>query len=122
MEQTEFAFTLPKGYLDSEGTKHCDGTMRLARAFDEIAPKKDPRVASNPQYEVIIRLARVITKLGTVDRIDPHVIENLYSSDLSFLIDLYDKINDRATMVTCPRCEHAFKTGPSGGSGGHAGS
>ena len=36
--QTEFEFTLPKGYVDAEGTLHCDGVMRLATAMDEIAP------------------------------------------------------------------------------------
>ena len=29
MEQTEFPFTLPKGYVDEEGTKHHEGVMRL---------------------------------------------------------------------------------------------
>jgi hypothetical protein len=108
MDQTEFAFTLPKGYVDPEGTLHRDGIMRLARAFDEIAPKKDPRVASNPQYEVIVRLARVVTRLGTVERIDTHLIENMYSADLAYLIALYDKVNGKATSATCPRCEHVF--------------
>ncbi len=111
MEETEFPFTLPKGYIDPEGTMHRDGVMRLARTFDEIAPKKDPRVASNPQYEVVIRLSRVITRLGTVERIDPHLIENLFSADFAYLIALYDKINGKATEVTCPRCEHCFNIG-----------
>ena len=36
MLQTEFAFTLPQGYVDAEGNLHRDGMMRLATAFDEI--------------------------------------------------------------------------------------
>jgi hypothetical protein len=32
--------------------------MRLATAFDEIAPLKDPRVQSNPAYLLIILLSR----------------------------------------------------------------
>lgn len=111
MDQTETPFTLPKGYVDADGTVHRDGVMRLARAFDEIAPKKDPRVATNPQYEVVIRLSRVVTRLGSVNRIDPHLIENLFSADLAYLIALYDKINGKATSVTCPRCEHSFNVG-----------
>ena len=38
--------------------------MRLATAYDEIAPLKDPRVQANPGYLVIILLSRVITRLG----------------------------------------------------------
>ena len=44
--------------------------MRLATAFDEIEPLKDPRVRANPGYLVIILLARVITRLGGLDHIN----------------------------------------------------
>jgi hypothetical protein len=33
--QTEFEFTLPRGYVDGDGTLHRKGTMRLATAMDE---------------------------------------------------------------------------------------
>ena len=36
--QTEFKFTLSHGYVDSDGNLHKEGVMRLATAFDEIAP------------------------------------------------------------------------------------
>ena len=62
MLQTEFPFTLPRGYVDGAGTLQREGVMRLATAYDEIAPLKDPRVQSNQGYLVIILLARVITK------------------------------------------------------------
>ena len=39
--RTEFAFTLPRGYVDAAGTVHKDGTMRLATARDEIEPLRD---------------------------------------------------------------------------------
>ena len=42
--QTEFEFTLPRGYVDAEGTLHRTGVMRLATAMDEIAPMRDQRV------------------------------------------------------------------------------
>ena len=48
--QTEFNFTLPHGFVDTEGNLHKNGVMRLATAFDEIAPMKDPRVQVNPAY------------------------------------------------------------------------
>src|SRR5881275_466630 len=92
--QTEFDFTLPRGYVDSNGTMHRKGRMRLATALDEIAPLRDPRVRSNQAYLVIILLARVITKLGTVEIIDTGVVENMFSADLAFLQDFYRKINE----------------------------
>ena len=85
---------LPRGYIDPDGTLHKSGTMRLATAMDEIAPMRDPRVRANQAYLVIILLARVITKLGTVSHIDTTAVENLFSADLAYLQDFYRKIND----------------------------
>ena len=94
MFQTEFAFELPKGYIDGNGTLHKKGMMRLATAGDEIIPMKDPRVQQNPSYITIILLARVITKLGDLSHVDTRVIENLFTADLAFLQDMYQKINE----------------------------
>ncbi len=95
--QTEFEFTLPRGYVDPEGTLHKKGTMRLATAMDEIAPMRDPRVRANQAYLVIILLARVVTKLGTIEVIDTGIIENMFSADLAFLQDFYRRINELGT-------------------------
>jgi len=67
--------------------------MRLSRAIDEITPMRDPRVRSNPAYATVIILARVITKLGGLEEITTTVIENLFSSDLSYLQKFYRQIN-----------------------------
>ena len=48
MLQTEFPFTLPRGFVDAEGDVHREGVMRLATANDEVAPLKDPRVQRQP--------------------------------------------------------------------------
>lgn len=112
MLQTEFPFTLPIGYLDAEGHRHADGLMRLATAYDEIAPMKDPRVQANPGYLVVILLSRVITKLGEITAINPRVVESLYAGDLAFLQDLYARVNNNGhsrLSVTCPHCEKAFE-------------
>ncbi|MHC5821785.1 MAG: hypothetical protein ACYT04_39450, partial [Nostoc sp.] len=71
MFKTEFEFTLPKGYLDSDGNLHRQGIMRLSTAIDEISPLRDPRVKSNPAYATIIILSRVITRLGALTEITP---------------------------------------------------
>ena len=85
--------------------------MRLATAFDEIAPMKDSRVQNNPGYLVIILFSRVITKLGDLTHINPKVIEGLFSADLAFLQDFYQRINQNGHSragVTCLHCEAKF--------------
>jgi hypothetical protein len=92
--QTEFEFTLPKGYVDSSGTLHRAGTMRLATARDEIEPLRDPRVGGpDDPFLTVIVLSRVITRLGTLSQVTPKEIENLFAADLAFLQDLYGIIN-----------------------------
>src|SRR5260370_363826 len=110
--QTEFEFTLPKGYVDKEGNLHREGIMRLANAKDEIAPLQDPRVQRNNAYLILILLSRVITKLGEVRDINPGVIENLFSADLAYLQDFYRRINSNghaSLKFNCPQCEHPFE-------------
>lgn len=112
MLQTEFDFTLPRGYVDKDGNLHKEGMMRLATAADEILPMKDPRVQANQAYLVVILLSRVITKLGTLEYINPNIIENLFAADLSYLQDFYRQINENGTTmlnVTCPKCDHKFE-------------
>lgn len=109
---TEFEFDLPKGYIDPAGTLHKHGVMRLATAADEILPLRDPRVVQNPGYLTIILLSRVVTSLGTLPKIDPRVIERLYSSDLAFLQSMYQRINAVEPIVetcVCPECGHKFE-------------
>jgi len=92
--QTEFDFVLPKGYIDSSGTLHRRGTMRLATARDEMDPLRDPRVQdANDPYLTIIVLSRVVTQLGTLSQVTPPDIEGLFAADLAFLQDLYGIIN-----------------------------
>lgn len=110
--QTEFDFSLPQGYVDEDGNLHKDGTMRLATAADEILPLKDPRVQSNPAYLSVILLSRVITKLGSLNSINPRNIENLFIADMAYLQDLYQRINENGSDViktVCPKCEHIFE-------------
>jgi len=112
MLQTEFSFTLPMGYVDAEGNLHKEGVMRLATAFDEIAPLKDPRVHNNAAYLLIILLSRVITRLGGLERINPKMIEGLYAADLAYLQDLYRRINENGhnrVHMQCPHCEKEFE-------------
>lgn len=105
--ETEFEFTLPRGFVDRSGAIHKQGVMRLANAGDEILPLRDPRVQQNPGYLTIILLTRVITKLGTLPTVDTNVVERLYTMDLAYLQDLYQRINTMEMPVyktICPHC------------------
>ena len=108
---TEFSFELPKGYVDAAGAVHKTGVMRLSTAADEILPLRDPRVVQNPGYLTVVLLSRVVTSLGDVPRIDPKIIEKLYSADLVFLQNMYATINAIEPIVNtcvCPECGHKF--------------
>jgi hypothetical protein len=109
---TQYPFVLPHGFVDGEGTLHREGTMRLATGYDEIAPLKDPRVQANPGYLVMILLARVIGRLGSLEQVTPKVVEGMYSGDLAFLQDFYRQVNTNGhsrMAVTCPHCEGDFE-------------
>ena len=115
MFQTEYEFTLPLGFVDTEGNLHREGVMRLATAADEILPLKDPRVKSNPAYLIIILLSRVVTKLGGLSQINPKIIEGLYSADLAYLQEFYNHINANGKAMihcVCPKCEYEFEVEP----------
>jgi hypothetical protein len=112
MFRTEVEFTLPCGYQDGDGLLHREGLMRRATAGDEIWPLKDPRVQKNPAYLIVILLSRVVTRLGSVSQINPKVIEELYATDLAYLQELYNSLNQLQPALvpaTCPQCEHAFE-------------
>ena len=109
--QTEYPFVLPRGYVDGGGDLHRAGTMRLATAIDEIAPLRDPRVRANQAYLTVVLLARVVTKLGTLADVNTGVVENLFSADVAYLQDFYQRINEPGALsvaVECPQCGHAF--------------
>jgi hypothetical protein len=121
MRQTEFAFTLPVGYVDASGTEHREGVMRMATALDEIAPLRDLRVRSNQAYLAIVLLSRVVTRLGSLPQITTSVIENLFAADLAYLQALYRRINEEGKttlVVACPSCnaEHEVDLAELGGS------
>jgi hypothetical protein len=110
--QTEYAFTLPRGYVDAHGAVHRDGTMRLATARDEIEPLRDAGVRQNEAYLTVLLLARVVTRIGTLTEITPELIEGLYAADFDHLQRLYERLNTNGEVVgsvRCPECAHEFE-------------
>ncbi len=115
MFQTEYEFTLPKGYVDVDGQLHREGVMRLATAADEILPLADPRVEKNPAYLLVIIFSRVVIKLGRIKQVTPKTIEGLFSEDLAFLHRFFNEINGvvgRQVHTRCPKCSHEYSVEP----------
>jgi hypothetical protein len=87
--------------------------MRLATAKDEILIAKDARAQESEAYGELILLSRVITRLGGITEIVPDLLENLFTLDLSYLREFYNRINQQGTTqiaVDCPVCKNQFMT------------
>ena len=109
--RTQYAFTLPRGYVDASGAVHREGVMRLATARDELEPLRDPAVRENEAYLTVLLLARVILRIGDQTIITPELVEGLYAADFDHLQRLYERINsdsDAVGQVDCPSCGIAF--------------
>ena len=109
---TEYAFTLPRGWVDASGQVHHEGAMRLATARDEIEPQADPEVRRNEAYLAVLLLSRVVTRIGPVTEVTPAVIESLFAADFDHLQTVYARLNsggDTVGAVACPACGHAFE-------------
>lgn len=109
---TEFDFILPKGLLDGKGNLHRQGVMRLATAKDEIIVQKNRAAQENAVYAAIVMLSQVITRLGNLTDITPNLLENLFSCDLAYLREFYNRINqqgDAYISVQCPQCNSNFQ-------------
>lgn len=92
--RTSYEFTLPRGYVDSDGRVHRQGRMRLATARDELEPLRNPTVSGpdDPRLTVMV-LGRVVEKLGDLSMVTEREIEGLFAVDLAFLQDFYGVIN-----------------------------
>jgi len=110
--RTQYAFTLPRGYVDASGAVHREGVMRLATARDELEPLRDPSVRENEAYLTVLLLARVILRIGDQTTITPELVEGLYAADFDHLQRLYERINsdsEAVGQVDCPSCGIAFE-------------
>jgi hypothetical protein len=110
--QTEYDFSLPRGYLDRNGQLHRQGRMRLATARDEIRAAQDPRVENSPAYLPVLLLSQVITGLGGLPSVSPQVVEGMFAADLAYLEDLYLRLNSHQPVLVgaaCPHCGTQFQ-------------
>ena len=111
MLQTEYAFTLPCGVVDENGTLRRDGVRRLSTALDELEAMRDPRVRAHESYLSVVLLSRVLTRIGSVAGPGPEFVERLFSADFSYLQDLFVRLNDSGAGLAetqCPECGARF--------------
>lgn len=109
--QMEFLFTLPRGFVDEAGSVYRNGRMRLATALDEIESVEHPRVQEKPSFLPILLLARVI-ELEGVTAVTPRTVASLFAADLTYLQDLYLRLNGTQTILmgtVCPHCQQTFE-------------
>lgn len=109
---TVYEFELPRGYTDERGGVYKKGKMRLATAGDEITAARDPRVLGNPAYLTVILLAKVVTELEGIGSVTATLMEQMYTADLAFLQDMYQRINDiEAPLMrtVCPHCKQELE-------------
>lgn len=108
---SEFAFTLPRGLIDSQNRVHRHGVMRLATAKDEILVQKERRVQDNPAYGVLVILSRVITRMGSLSSVNPDLLEGLVLRDIAYLREFYNRVNQQGNAhipTQCPHCNTTF--------------
>jgi hypothetical protein len=119
MFATESDFELPCGFLDAAGVLHKTGVMRRATAADELAATRDHRVERNPMYLSVVLLARVVSRIGALEEINPGLMEQLYAQDFACLQRVYMRLNGyeaAEVVLECPSCHTAVKAkeGPMG--------
>lgn len=107
LNPTEFEFILPRGLVDTNGQCHRQGIMRLATARDEFERSRNRQAQENPIWSDLVILARVITQLGEFAQVTPDQLAELFSADLGFLRELFNRLNrqDHAQLeAQCPHC------------------
>ncbi|NJO09462.1 MAG: phage tail assembly protein [Leptolyngbyaceae cyanobacterium SL_1_1] len=108
---TEFEFTLPRGLLDADSL-HRQGKMRLATGRDELMAQRDRRTTDYPGYLSLVLLSQVITHLGSLTQVTPEQLENLFTQDLAYLKEFYNRVNqqgDAQIPARCPQCGNSFE-------------
>ena len=111
--KVEHEFTLPKGYVDKDGALHREVVLREITGADQEA-MLSPQLRQNPAKMLTALLARVVVRLGTLDkgRIDTNVTANLFKTDRDFLVMKLKEIDSGPEMemdVECPDCGKKFK-------------
>ncbi|MDC7224763.1 MAG: hypothetical protein PQJ60_13540 [Spirochaetales bacterium] len=98
-------FRLPHGSdLKPEMGTKVQGNMTMARCNDFITLYRDPRTCENPSWFYVGLLTRCVKKLGAEKSINNSVITKLNPQDFSFLVDLFNELNNGAIRHVTDKC------------------
>ena len=89
---TTFRFSLPIGLPDKAGNHHQQGVIRRATGMDMFSLYNNPQSWDNPSYGVLVILSRTIIQMGTLTSITAELLEQLFISDLHYLLEFYNAI------------------------------
>lgn len=94
-------FSLPDGLRESLRSgaperRHRVGALLAASAKDEMRVLQDFRVYLRPESFLHLMLARTITRLGDLERVDVSQVETLSRADLAVLEETYRELNGYA--------------------------
>ena len=92
--QQKYTFLLPHGYQDAQGNVHREGIMRKGSAIDEVKAMMDPRAKEREGFGMILLLASMIERLGSLQEVDETMIASLSEEDLAYLKEQYRIINE----------------------------
>ena len=92
--QQKYTFLLPHGYQDAQGNVHREGIMRKGSAIDEVKAMMDPRAQEQEGFGMILLLASVIERFGSLQEVDETKIASLSEEDLAYLKEQYRIINE----------------------------
>lgn len=92
--QQKYTFLLPHGYQDAQGNVHREGIMRKGSAIDEVKAMMDPRAQKQEGFGIILLLASVIERFGSLQEVDETMIASLSDEDLAYLKEQYRIINE----------------------------
>ena len=118
--QTEFAFTLPRGYVDAAGT--CTARARCAwrRRATRSSRCATRRCARTRRTSPCCCWPARSPGSATLTEITPDLVEELYAADFDHLQRLYERINtdgEAVGAVTCPHCAQRVRGRPHGDRG-----
>lgn len=86
----EFDFKLPKGLI-SNGELHDFGSMRLLTAKDELIVQE--LLHRDRHLDLIfVLMSQAITKLGSLTKVTPPQLEQLFLSDFVYLQDFFGQV------------------------------
>lgn len=102
----EFEFTLPIGFTDESGEVHRVGALRKMTGREE-AILADRSIQRNGGQLVTSLLASCVVRLGSLEKVTPSVIGEMYSADRNYLLIRLRSAtfgSELRASYSCPSC------------------